>query len=162
LSALALGALQALSEWPVAALLRDSAIAYPLVNAAHIMAFGLLLGAIVTLDLRLIGAFRTHPVAQLGPPLWRVAAWGLLLAAVTGFLLFSTRPLAYAQNAAFQIKLGLIGLGLLNVAVLRLNPRWREAVRGGTLHGSIRLAALVSLLAWLATVVAGRWIGFLD
>lgn len=154
--------LQALAEWPVAAALRRSAIAYPLVNAAHIISLGLLLGAIATLDLRLLGLFRDHPVAVLGPPLWRVAACGLALAAVTGFLLFSTRPLAYAENPAFLAKLGLIGLGLLNLLVLRFNAHWRRALGGGAVHWSVRAAALLSLVAWLGAVVAGRWIGFLQ
>jgi hypothetical protein len=90
--------LQAISDLPLAAALRDSAIAYPLVNAAHIAAFGLLLGAIATLDLRLLGAFRAAPLGALGPPLWRVAAGGLAAAAVTGLLLFSTRAVAYGRT----------------------------------------------------------------
>lgn len=156
--------LQAVGEWPVAAALRGSAIAYPLVNAAHILSVGLLVGAIVTLDLRLLGAFRAHPVAQLGPPLWRVAAAGLALAAVTGLLLFTTRPATYAQNPAFLAKLGLVGLGVLNAAALRWNRHWRAAaVEGvGRVHASVRVAALASLLVWVGAVVAGRWIGFLQ
>jgi hypothetical protein len=154
--------LQALGEWPVAAALRQSGIAYPLVNAAHIISIGLLLGAITTLDLRLLGLFQAHPVGQLGPPLWRVAACGLALAAVTGFLLFSTRPVAYAENPAFLAKLGLVGLGLLNLLVLRCNPHWRLALGGEPVHGSVRIVALLSLLAWMGAVIAGRWIGFLQ
>ncbi len=154
--------LQALAEWPVAAALRRSAIAYPLVNAAHIISLGLLLGAITTLDLRLLGLFRACPVGVLGPPLWRVAACGLALAVVTGFLLFSTRPLAYAENPAFLAKLGLIGFGLLNLLVLRFNAPWHLALGGGAVHWSVRAAALLSLVAWMGAVVAGRWIGFLQ
>ena len=154
--------LHAVAASPVGAALRDSAFAYPLVNAAHIISFGLLLGAVVTLDLKLLGAFRAHPLAHLGPPLWRVAAAGLALAAVTGLLLFSTRAPAYAENPAFLLKLGLIGLGLVNVAGLRLNRHWRLALEGGRPHPSIRLGALLSLLAWLGAVLAGRWIGFLQ
>jgi hypothetical protein len=157
-----LEALQALSEWPVAALLRRSAILYPLVNAAHILCFGLLVGAIATLDLRLLGLFRRHSLAHLGPPLRRVAAVGLGLAALTGLLLFSTRPVAYVENPAFLVKLGLIGLGLVNVALLHRNRHWRRAVEGGAVEPSVRAAALVSLLVWAGVVVAGRWIGFLQ
>ncbi len=154
--------LQAISDLPLAAALRGSAIAYPLVNAAHIATFGILLGAIATLDLRLLGAFRSHGLRELGPPLWRVAAWGLAAAAVTGLLLFSTRAPAYAENPAFLAKLGLIGIGLVNVASLRLNPHWARALEGGPIHLSVRLAAALSLLAWLGAVLAGRWIGFLQ
>jgi hypothetical protein len=157
-----LEALQALSEWSVAAVLRQSRIAYPLVNAAHIMSIGLLLGSIVTLDLRLLGLFRGYSIAGLGPPLWRVATCGLILAMVTGFLLFSTRPLTYAGNPAFLAKLVFVGLGVLNVIVLRYNRHWRQAIDGARVHGSVRVAAFVSLFGWLGAVVAGRWIGFLQ
>ena len=154
--------LDAVAAWPVAAALRGSAIAYPLVNAAHIGAVGLLLGAIVTLDLRLLGAFRAHPVAHLAPPLLRVATLGFLAAAATGLLLFTTRPVAYAENPAFLAKLALIGLALVNALALRLHPRWRRLGANGRIPRPVRAAAAVSLLAWPATVVAGRWIGFLQ
>ncbi len=92
----------------------------------------------------------------------RVAACGLTLAAATGFLLFSTRPLAYAENPAFLLKLGLIGLGLVNVVALHANPSWRVALAGGPMHGSLRVAAATSLLVWGGVILAGRWIGFLQ
>lgn len=155
-------ALQALSEWQAAALLRGSAILYPLVNAAHIASFGLLVGAIVTLDLRLLGLFRRAELAQLGPPLRAVAATGLGLAALTGFLLFTTRPLAYAENPAFLVKLGLVAMGLLNVAALSWAGHWRRALAGAPVHPVLRLSAAASLLIWLGALLAGRWIGFLQ
>ena len=152
-----------MAGWPAAAFLRGSVAAYALVNAAHIMGIGLLFGAIATLDLRLLGAFSGHPVAHLGPPLRRVAAAGLALAVVTGVLLFTTRPLAYAANPAFLAKLGLVALGLLNVALLAHSGRhWQAALAGGPVHPAVRGAALASLLAWAGAILAGRWIGFLQ
>jgi hypothetical protein len=150
-----------LAQWPVAVALRQSALAYPLVNAAHILSIGLLLGAIATLDLRMLGLFRAAPLAVLAPPLWRMAACGLGLAAATGFLLFSTRPTGYLGNPAFLLKLGLVGIGLLNVLALRFNRAWKRALDGGEAGAALRLPALVSLLVWVCAVVAGRWIGFL-
>jgi hypothetical protein len=154
--------LEHLAAWPGAALLRDWQTAYLLVNAAHILGIGLLFGAIATLDLRLLGAFRAAPLALFGPPLWRVAATGLALAAATGFWLFTTRPAAYLENPAFLAKLGLIFAGLLNLAVLHRRAAWGRALAGGAVPASVRAAALASLLAWAGTVVAGRWIGFLQ
>lgn len=154
--------LQALADWPVAAALRRSAIAYPLVNAAHILGIALLVGAIATLDLRLLGAFGRYPVAALAPPLSRMAAAGLALAVATGFLLFSVRPAAYAQNPAFLAKLALVGLGTINALALGANRRWRRVLReGGAIPPAAKLAAALSLLCWTAAIVAGRWIGFL-
>ena len=50
-----------LEALPLAAWLRRPTPAYPLVNAAHILGIGLILGAILPLDLRLMGVFRAAP-----------------------------------------------------------------------------------------------------
>lgn len=126
------------------------------------MGIGLLLGAIATLDARLLGAFRRAPVAVLAPPLVRVAASGLSLAIITGGLLFSVRPAEYAGNPAFLTKLGLVALGLLNVAALRVLPEWRLALAGGAVGRSVRMGAAASLIVWLTAILAGRWIAFVD
>lgn len=154
--------LEAIAAWPVATALRGSGVAYLLVNAIHIAAIGLLLGSIITLDLRLLGLFRSYPVSHLAPPLVRVAVAGFLCAVITGALLFTTRPAAYVENPAFLAKLALIAVGSLNVAILRLNPRWAEIDNGRSAPVTVRAAALTSLLVWLGAVLAGRWIGFLQ
>lgn len=89
-----------IAGWPVGAALRRSAILYLVVNAAHVLAIGLLIGAIVPLDLRLLGLVGPAPLEVLGPFLARAAAVGLALAVVTGLCLFSVRPSAYLTNPA--------------------------------------------------------------
>jgi hypothetical protein len=154
--------LQALAAWPVAGFFRDSTIAYATLNAAHIFSIALLVGSIVTLDLRVLGFFRRFELSEMAPPLSRVAATGVLLAATTGFLLFSVRPLAYAQNPAFLIKISLVALGVGNAVLLRTKRDWRDAAAGDPVADSVRAAAFGSLLIWAAAVLAGRWIGFLQ
>jgi len=153
--------LQALSEWPGAVMLRRFQIAYLLVNAAHIISIGLVVGAIVTLDLRILGLFRQYPMGTLGPPLSRVAAAGIALAILTGLMLFSVRPIAYIHNTAFLIKVGLVGLGIVNAVVLNHSDYWRLALSGNAPRGWVQLSAFFSLGLWLSAVIAGRWIGFL-
>ena len=154
--------LQALGDWPVAAFLRSSLPLYAALNAAHIISIGLVIGSIATLDLRVLGLFRSVPLGVLAAPLSRVAAAGVLLAMTTGFLLFSVRPTTYAQNPAFLTKIALVGFGIANALLLRSNRHWRIAKEGGSLHASVRLAAAFSLLVWGSAVLAGRWIGFLQ
>jgi len=154
-------ALQALAAWPGAVLLRRSSLAYLLVNAAHITAIGLIIGAIVPLDLRLLGLFRRHPLAVLAPFLARIAAAGVALAVLTGMLLFSVRPAEYVGNPAFLTKLGLVAIGAANALLLRRRMSWQAAAAGGPVHAGVRLAAALSLVTWIGAVVAGRWIGFL-
>ena len=162
--------LLALEASPVAAALRRSAVLYPLASAALILGsrvmgsqnnVGLLVGAIATLDLRLLGAFRRVPLGALGAPPARVAAAGLGLALATGVLLFSVRASEYAANPAFLVKLGLVAGGLLNVLALRRGGGWGRALAGGAVGWRLRCAAALSLGCWLGALLAGRWIAFL-
>jgi hypothetical protein len=134
---------------------------YPWISAGHILALALLVGAIATLDLRLLGAFRATPVAHLARPLVRVAGVGLLLAVLTGLLLFSVQPDHYLGNAAFLAKLGIVAAGILHALVVRALPGWRDVLCGSPVPGTLRLAGGVSLATWVAAVFAGRWIAFL-
>ena len=154
-------ALAALALWPGARWLQDSGTAYLFVNAAHILGLGLLLGAIVPLDLRLAGlAFRHVPLAPMASVLVRAAGCGLALALLMGLWLFTVRPQDYAANPAFLCKMGLLLLALLNVTWQHAGAGWAAARQGGAVAAAVRVRALLSLGLWLAVLVAGRWIGF--
>ncbi|MBB3311242.1 hypothetical protein FHT78_002986 [Rhizobium sp. BK196] len=153
--------LEWLSATTLAVGLRRSATLYMFVNAAHILAIGLLIGAILPLDLRLAGLFGKVPVEVAAPFLSRLAGIGLALALLTGFCLFSVRPTEYAVNPAFLAKLGLIGLGVLNVLLIHTGKGWRAAMTIGIVRPAMRFSATLSAMIWIAAVVAGRWIGFL-
>ncbi|QRM54622.1 DUF6644 family protein [Sinorhizobium sp. BG8] len=150
-----------LSASPLAAALRASGTLYLFVNAAHILSIGLLVGAILPLDLKMIGLIRSAPLEVVGPFLSRVAATGLALAIVTGLCLFSVKPAEYAANPAFLVKLSLLAFGIANALATRLNGRWRQAIASGYASARLRVQAFLSLVVWIGTVVAGRWIGFL-
>lgn len=152
--------LEWLSQLPHAVLLQRSYLAYLLVNTAHIVALGVLLGAILPLDLRMLGAFRALPLNVIGPFLSRMAAAGLTLAMLTGFWLFSVQPLEYAGNPAFLAKISLVALGALNALWLHGGKHWRAACDGPAITLPARLHAAASLVLWLSAAVAGRWIGF--
>ena len=149
-----------LEAWPGAALIRRSGTAYLFVNAAHILGIGLLVGAILPLDLRLLGCFRTIPLAVIGAFLMRAAAVGLALALSTGFWLFTVKPAEYLANEAFLWKLGLLAFAIANIA-LQHSGGLRGAMARGEVSGAIRARAAISATLWLGTLLAGRWIGFL-
>lgn len=151
---------EGLAQWPGARWLQGSGTAYLVVNAAHILGIGLLLGAILPLDLRLAGIIRGAPVAVLAPFLSRAAACGLALALLTGAWLFTVRPAEYAANPAFWAKAGLLVLALGNIALQHRGAGWRTALAGGRIAPRVRLLALASSGLWLCVLLAGRWIGF--
>ncbi|MFN7055900.1 DUF2214 domain-containing protein [Hyphomonas sp.] len=133
---------------------------YIATSAAHILGLGLLIGAILPLDLRLTGLLRRADLSVLFPFLTRAAMAGFALAAVTGTALFLVNPVEYAANPALQVKAALILLATANAAALHLTARaagWQVAAPVPPLA---RASAALSIALWLSTLLAGRWIGF--
>lgn len=153
-------ALVALEASAAAEYLRESFYAYPIVNAAHILALATLFGAILALDLRLLGLFREVPVQPLARVLPRVSAVGLAVSLPTGFALFSVQPFDYLAHPVFPLKLGLIAFAAANALLLHRAPGWRALLEDGPVGGRVRAAALLSLLGWSGAIVAGRWLAF--
>lgn len=153
----------ALEATEVAAALRNSVWSYPLVNAAHILGMALLVGSIVPLDLRLLGAWRSVPLAPLWGVLTRSAGIGLVLAIVFGTLLFITRATEYVASNLFIAKMLVVAIGTTNVLTLRILPS-AQASEIASLHAtpplSLRLAAGISLGTWLTALMLGRLIGY--
>ncbi|HBT32685.1 MAG TPA: DUF2214 domain-containing protein [Pusillimonas sp.] len=154
------GFLQAISGWPGAAFLQEYWVAYLVVNAAHILGIGLLLGAILPLDLLLLRSTRTRDLPTLGPFLVRVAAIGTALAVTTGLWLFSVKPVEYAENPAFLFKATLLVLAICNIALQHHGEHFDAALRSGRPSVRVRVLAATSAILWLSVLVAGRWIGF--
>ena len=152
--------LQSVAGWPGAVWLQESWIAYLFVNAAHILGIGLLLGAVLPLDLLLLRSTRGHDLTVLAPFLVRTAAAGAALAVITGLWMFSVKPLEYAANPAFLVKLGLLALAFLNVALQHSDRHFESAVRRAQPTSRVRIVAAASAMLWLSILIAGRWIGF--
>lgn len=149
--------LGALENLPAIVALRESTLAYPLVNALHIVGVALLFGAIVPLDLRLTGWRReAGQVDGLARLLLPVAVFGFLIAACAGLLLFATDARAYAASPLFQAKLVLITLALVNALSLR-RIDWRQP---GPPDQRIAVAGAVSIMLWLAVIILGRLVGY--
>lgn len=159
--------LNAIAQSPPAVMMRGSFWVYPLVNAGHILGVALLIGAIVPLDLRLVGLFKRGRLKNLAAVLVPVAASGLALAAVTGALLFIVKPAEYVATDLFLFKIAVIGVGLINIAAVRANPRWAEIVQADESllnptepDGHLQAAGAVSLVAWVSVLVLGRLVGY--
>jgi hypothetical protein len=158
------GLLAALQDAPPVAALRASRWVYPLVNSGHIVGLALLFGAILPLDLRLLGAWRSVPLHHLARVLLPVAMAGLSLSVVTGLLLFSVGAVKYAGLPLFPLKLALIAAAVANALALRRSAAWTLArIPEVTMDPTARLkaAGLLSLGLWLAVILCGRFLAYL-
>ena len=140
--------------------LRSSEWVYPLVNMLHILGIGLLVGAILILDWRLLRQRASPEVSVLATVLLPSARGGFALAVAAGLLLFIARPLDYAFNTLFQFKLASIALALLNIVLLHRSESWHHAVHHNRPDGRVRLACGVSLACWLMALALGRLVGY--
>jgi hypothetical protein len=150
------GMLEALEQAAPVAALRESTFAFPLVNALHIIGIALLFGAIVPLDLRLLGWRREAGSAEaLTRLLQPVAIAGLLIAIPSGLLMFATDARGYAASPLFQAKLVFIALAVANALWLRSAAR-----RGPLAQPRAALAAAASIMLWIGVILLGRMIGY--
>lgn len=153
--------LRTIEGLPPAVALRASFVAYPLVNALHILSLGMLVAAVMLMDLRVLGRLSRLDGRAFVATMRPVAISAFGGAVLTGFALFSIRASEYAFNPAFQIKLVLIVLAGVNLAMfLRATRRGGFASQDGFSLAE-RLSAAASLVLWPGVLVAGRFIGFL-
>lgn len=150
----------ALQSWPGAVALRGSPVLYLLVNAAHILGIGLIVGPILALDARLLGLARHISIGVVGPFLAAVAKLGVGLAIVTGLGLFSVQPANYADNPAFLLKLLILVLAIANAVSVDRGRAWKQAIETNEIAAVLRWQAAASSMLWITVLVAGRWIGF--
>lgn len=155
--------LAALEATGLAQALRQSVWAYPLVNAAHLLGVSLLLGAVIPLDLRLLGMWPSVPLIPLWRVLTRTSTLGLVLAITFGALLFITAATDYVASGLFLCKMMVVGIATANAVALRLiadDSVSRMGKAGGKLSGYVRFSGGVSLAAWLTALILGRLVGY--
>jgi hypothetical protein len=143
---------------PITAM-RGSPWFFPIIASIHLMGLALIGGAVLMVDLRLLGlGLRGQPVAQIARDGERWLLVSLLVLLPTGtlqFMCFAATKYYYLK--AFWVKMAALPLALVftfavrhRVAMAdetRLSPAWRKVV------------ALVSLSLWSTVAIAGRWIG---
>lgn len=137
---------------------------YGLVNLGHILGISVLFGAVLVLDLRLLGLWRSIPAASLVRPTVPLAAGGFVLAATSGVMMLSFNTTEYYGNPFIYTKFPLIVFGLVNVAIIQRLPAWRRARAGQAGApgdpGVLRFCGALSLLTWLSVVACGRLIAY--
>ena len=150
----------ALEATALGAWMRSSGWAYPAVNLLHLLGLVLLVGSMVLLDLRLLGAGRRLPLPAVSALLTPVAAAGLLIMLPSGALLFTADAGPLSVQPMLQLKLLWIALGLANALLFCgwWGGRLADWDARPPLLGRVQAAA--SLLIWLGVAAMGRLIAY--
>jgi hypothetical protein len=111
----------------------------------HVVSAAILLGAILIVDMRLIGVMRRLDVRQLAALALPWAIGGGVVAIVSGIVLLLFDPVAHGVHTYFLPKMALILLGLINALAFHRLTRLESA---DTRIISSRIAGAVSIALW--------------
>jgi hypothetical protein len=142
--------------------IRESVWLFPTIETVHVFALVLVVGSIMTVDLRLLGLTnKERPFSELAAEMlpWTWVAFSA--AAVAGLLMFSSKALVYYGNIPFRLKMLCLLLAGINMLLFHwLGTRHLKTWDRRQPPKSAKFAGGASLLLWTLIVAAGRWIGF--
>lgn len=149
-------------EWcentAIGSAIRNSLWLFPVIESIHLLALALIGGAILVVDLRLLGlGLRPQPVARLARDVQPWLGGGLAVMVASGFLLFLSEAIKCYYSPAFWTKMTF----LVPAMVFTFTVRRKVAAADKSIRPLwSKLVALVSMGLWSVVGAAGRWIGF--
>lgn len=147
------------ASW-LGAWVRDSRWIFPAIEAVHIVALALLFGAILVLNLRLLGlTFTNKPVARLARDLSPWVLVSLVIILVSGIMLFSSEALKAYASVPFVVKMLFLFAAMIFHYTIYGKITKSDFANVHTVW--TKVAAVISLLLWLGVGIGGRGIGFL-
>jgi len=142
--------------------INESLWAFAVVEAIHLVALAVIGGAVLVVDLRLLGlAFqeqRVGDVARVAQP-WFV--WSLAAMLLTGFVLFlSLAASKYYVHDYFWVKMYFLAGAMLFSFLIRQRVIMGDDARANSALGKV--VAIVSLVLWSGVGFAGKAIGYIS
>lgn len=145
---------------PISAYFLDNTWATPIVQLIHLVALAVFAGAILVVDMRLLGWGLTktplESVARDAQP-WLV--WGFVVLLITGLPQMSSTAIKQYYSPFFWWKM----LALLVGVILTVTVRRRMAMRTEAELGPVwpKVVALVSIALWTSVTIGARLIGLM-
>lgn len=127
----------------------------------HFIGLCLLLGAMLVVDLRILGLGKNVAPIRSVFSLLPVAIGGFLINLLTGIVFFCFDPFGYWLNPAFKIKLVLLTLAGINALIFTLVEQPKILAgqgESGAVGALAKVTAGASLLIWFAVILFGRLI----
>ena len=146
-------------QTPIGGAIRDSTWLFPVIEAFHLVGLGLTVGAVLIVDLRLLGVgLSRQPVTQLSAATepWMLGSLALMF--VSGTALFLSEAIKCYYSFPFWVKMTTLLLALLFTFTARRRLSRMTAASDRSLLS--RFTALTSLTLWFGVAWGGRWIGF--
>ena len=142
---------------PIGDALNNTEWAFPLAECFHIVFFGVAIGTIMLVDLRLLGlAFPRKSPAKLIADTWAYTLIGLTVTVLAGITLYLSDPQMYFNSPWFRFK-----VTALLVAIVYNYTVHRKVAASSPSPGVGILVGAISVLLWVSVVAGGLLIGLL-
>lgn len=150
---------QAAEQTWLSQVIQQSYWLFPVIMSLHLVAFAALGGAILVVDLRLLGVILpSQPVERLAHSVRWLLHGSVAAMVVTGTSLFVSEAVKCFYNDPFWIKMRCLLLGLIFTYTIRRKVVAMDPARLGPVWG--KLVGLVNIALWSGVAWGGRWIGF--
>jgi hypothetical protein len=148
-----------IAGWPVSRAINESSWMFATVQAFHLVALGFLAGALLLVDLRLLGTgFSNQPVARVARDARPWLIGSLIAMIVTGIPQFISLATKEYESPYFRWKMLLLLIALIFTFTIRQRVAYAPEGRFG--GGISKVVALVSIGLWVSIAINGRLIGF--
>jgi uncharacterized membrane protein YhdT len=139
--------------------IRRSSWLFPVIEAIHLLGLGVIGGAVLMVDLRLLGlGLRRQSAAQLTRDAQPWIVGSLILMIITGGLLFLSEAIKCYYHEAFWFKMTCLLLAIVFTFTVQRKVIMADEARMSSAWSKV--VAVVSVLLWSGVGVGGRWIGF--
>ena len=158
--------MDALASWMESTWINGIVLGYawswPALESIHFVALCFLIGALLIMDLRLIGFQSVIPLRAVHG-LMPVAIVAFVFSALTGLGFLFGDPNLYFINPAFLIKMGLIVLALLNFLLyyFKVEPMLVRLGPADPTPGIAKAVGAASLVFWFGVLTYGRLLPYL-
>jgi Family of unknown function (DUF6644) len=149
---------QWLNDLDVSRAINQSVWFFAVIQAFHLVVLAVFAGAILIVDLRLMGrALTERPVAEVAKDAqpWMVA--GLIALTITGIPQMMSNAIREYYSSFFWFKM--IMLLLATIYTFTLRRRVTQAAEGRVGAGQAKLVGFVSTLLWASVAIPARLIG---
>ena len=149
-----------LSTASIADLINTRRWIWPALETLHFIGLGLLLGAVLVINLRMLGVAKTVSFASLH----RLLPWGILgfgINLVTGMLFFISLPGQYIENISMHYKMVLMLIAAVNVLYFTLFEEAWALRSGDDASMTAKVISGATIFLWIGVIYFGRMLPYI-
>jgi hypothetical protein len=131
---------------------------FAVTQSLHLIAVTTFVGAILVVDLRLLGALARWPRVGIARSAQPILVWAGLGVLATGIPQFTANALSYSRSPVFAFKMAVLAAAAVFTATLR--RRVAISAEGHVPPWVLKAVGAVSIVLWMSVTISARWIAY--